>query len=32
MDRESRAGDQEISADIVVLDDITPRYAKATGP
>jgi hypothetical protein len=30
MDRESRAGDQEISADIVVLDDITPRYAKAT--
>ena len=30
IDQESRAGDQEIGADVVVLDDITPRYAKAT--
>jgi hypothetical protein len=30
IDRESRACDQEMSADIVVLDDITPRYAKAS--
>ena len=29
IDQESRAGDQEIGADVVVLDDITPRYAKA---
>jgi hypothetical protein len=30
MDQESHAGDREIGADIVMLDDITPRYAKAT--
>ncbi len=30
MDQELHAGDREIGADIVVLDDITPRYAKAT--
>jgi hypothetical protein len=30
IDRESHGGDQEICADIVVLDDVTPRYAKAT--
>ena len=30
IDQESHAGDQEIGADIVVLDDVTPRYAKAT--
>jgi hypothetical protein len=30
IDRESRACDQEISANVVVLDDVTPRYAKAT--
>ena len=30
IEKESHAGDQEIGDDIVVLDDITPRYAKAT--
>ena len=30
IDREPRACDQEISANILVLDDITPRHAKAT--
>jgi hypothetical protein len=30
MDQESHAGDHEIGADIVVLDDVTPRYVKAT--
>ena len=29
IDQESLADDQEICADIVVLDDVTPRYAKA---
>jgi hypothetical protein len=30
IDQEQHAGDREIGADIVVLDDVTPRYAKAT--
>jgi hypothetical protein len=30
IDQEQHAGDQEIGANIVVLDDVTPRYAKAT--
>ena len=30
IDQESHADDQGICADIVVLDDVTPRYAKAT--
>lgn len=30
IDQESHADDQEICTDIVVLDDVTPRYAKAT--
>jgi hypothetical protein len=30
IDQESHAGDQEIGADIVVLDDVTPRYSRAT--
>jgi hypothetical protein len=30
IERESHASDQEMSANIVVLDDITPRYARAT--
>ena len=30
IDQVSHADDRENSADIVVLDDVTPRYAKAT--
>ena len=30
MARESAPGDQEIAANVVVLDDVTPRYAKAS--